>query len=61
MLKQHKTWPADDRPVWGEHGRNVFLNDREAVERAIRYVEENPTKQARKRQQWSFIAKYSSA
>jgi REP element-mobilizing transposase RayT len=36
MLRHHETWPTDDRPVWGEHGRNNYLSDRAAVERAIR-------------------------
>ncbi len=58
MLRQHQTWPADDRPIWGEHGRNVFLNDQAAVKQAIRYVEQNPTNQGKKRQQWSFVTKF---
>ncbi len=57
-LRQHETWSAADRPVWGEHGRNVFLNDLAAVARAIRYVEENRLKQGKNRQQWSFVAKF---
>jgi REP element-mobilizing transposase RayT len=50
MLKERRQWHEDDRPVWSEHGWNVFLNDRPAVEHAIRYVEENPVKESKKRQ-----------
>jgi len=57
-LKQRSAWPADERPVWGAHGWNVFLNDVATVGLAIRYVEGNPLKQAMKRQTWSFVSKF---
>ena len=40
----------DDRPLWGAHGWNVYGETVAAVERAIRYVNENPLKEGKKRQ-----------
>jgi REP element-mobilizing transposase RayT len=57
-LKEAGHWPDADRPVWGAHGWNVFLNTHAAVERAIRYVERNPEKEGKKRQRWSFVVPY---
>ena len=34
----------------------VYLNLRSDIERAIRYVEENPIKEGKPRQKWSFVA-----
>lgn len=52
----HFTGP---RPVWGEHGWNVYLDRADRVERAIRYVNENPLKEGFRRQSWSFAAPFS--
>ncbi len=49
-----------DRPIWGDHGWNVFLDTPTAVRRAIRYVEENPIKERLPRQEWSFVTPYRS-
>jgi REP element-mobilizing transposase RayT len=53
-LRDSDMWP-DERPLWGGHGWNVRLESAVAVERAIRYVEENPLKEGKKRQIWRFI------
>ena len=53
-LRQEELWD-DDRPLWGAHGWNVYLETVAAVERAIRYVNENPLKEGKKRQTWSFV------
>jgi len=36
----------------------VFLNDLEAVRRAIRYVNDNPVRAGLKRQTWPFITPF---
>ncbi|MGO8690109.1 MAG: transposase [Thermoguttaceae bacterium] len=53
-LRQEQLWD-DDRPLWGAHGWNVYGETVAAVERAIRYVNENPLKEGKKRQNWSFV------
>lgn len=58
-LKQAGQWD-DGRPLWGAHGWNVPLETAVAVERAVRYVEENPTKEGKKRQRWSFVTAFDT-
>ncbi len=58
-LKDQDLW--DDRPLWGEHGWNVYLESVAAVERAIRYVNDNPRKEGKKRQTWSFVVPFVAA
>jgi REP element-mobilizing transposase RayT len=60
-IKQYGLWHDDGRPLWGEHGWNVFLNDEKAVLRAIRYVEENPVKEGKKKQSWPFVVPFDFA
>lgn len=43
-------------PIWSEHGWNVYLDTEEDVERAIRYVEDNPVKEGRAVQRWEFVS-----
>jgi REP element-mobilizing transposase RayT len=57
VLRQQQLWD-DDRPLWGEHGWNVYLESVAAVERAIRYVYNNPLKEGKKRQNWSFVVPF---
>jgi REP element-mobilizing transposase RayT len=56
LLREQQLW--DDRPLWGEHGWNVYLESVAAVERAIRYVNDNPLKEGKKRQNWSFVVPF---
>ena len=58
-LREHDLW--DGRPLWGEHGWNVYLESVAAVERAIRYVNDNPLKEGKKRQTWSFVVPFVAA
>jgi REP element-mobilizing transposase RayT len=44
--------------VWGQDFWKVFLYTPEDVYRAIRYVEENPVKEGKKRQHWPFVVPY---
>ncbi|MGD0900619.1 MAG: transposase, partial [Thermoguttaceae bacterium] len=57
VLRQQQLWD-DDRPLWGEHGWNVYLESVAAVERAIRYVDENPLKEGKKQQHWPFVVPF---
>ncbi len=40
---------------WGAKCWKCFLDDHRGIARAIRYVEENPTKEGKRRQQWPFV------
>jgi len=42
-------------PCWGRRCWKVFIDDLEHLERAIKYVEENPTREGKLRQRWSFV------
>ena len=45
-----------DRTPWSRgSGRNVFLNDWEAVQAAVQYVEANPTAAGLPPQRWDFV------
>ncbi len=43
---------------WGRKSWEVFLNERENVARAVEYVEQNPVKEGKKRQERSFVLPY---
>jgi REP element-mobilizing transposase RayT len=57
FLREQRLW-NDDRPLWGEHGWNVYLESAASVERAIRYVGNNPLKEGKKLQKWSFVVPF---
>jgi REP element-mobilizing transposase RayT len=57
VLRQQRLWDGD-RPLWGAHGWNVYRESVAAVERAIRYVNENPLKEGKKRQEWPFVVPF---
>jgi len=47
------------RPTpWTRREWKVFLDTRDEIQRAIRYVEQNPVKEGKPVQQWSFIVPY---
>lgn len=50
---------AKDRPVWVRSGWFVYLNDDAAVQRAVRYVEDNPAGAGLRRQRWSCVTPYA--
>jgi len=58
LLRLRGSWPADERPVWGEHGWNVYLNTSDEVEQSIAYANENPLKEGLPRQDWSFVVPF---
>jgi hypothetical protein len=56
-------WKLEGRRVpkcWARGQWKVFL-DPDDVPRAIRYVEDNPLKERKKRQNWSFVSAYGSS
>jgi REP element-mobilizing transposase RayT len=57
-LIQRELWPDDHRPIWGEHSWSVFLNNADSVEHAIAYVEDNPVKEGKRPQKWSFVQEF---
>jgi hypothetical protein len=50
-------WFLDYTP-WSDHGWNVFLNTPVAVERAVKYVENNPTRGGKRPQRWSCVTPF---
>jgi REP element-mobilizing transposase RayT len=50
-----------DCPVWADGSWAVFLNSIEDIERATRYVVNNPVREGFKLQRWSFVRPYSSS
>ena len=46
---------ADPPSPWVRRGWNVFLSSDEEIRRAIRYVEQNPVKENKPPQKWSFV------
>jgi REP element-mobilizing transposase RayT len=51
----------DARPpvMWARHEWKVFLDSDEQIENAIAYVNDNPEKEGKPRQHWSWITPYS--
>jgi REP element-mobilizing transposase RayT len=47
--------------MWARGEWKVFLDSVEDVRRAIRYVENNPLKEGKKRQRWSFVTAFDPA
>ncbi len=55
-------WPRTDGTLptpWSVKCWKVFLNCEADVGRAIRYVEDNPVKEGKRRQTWSFVTPFS--
>ncbi len=47
-----------DHPVWGGPGWKVFLETRDDITRVVKYIEDNPVKARRPRQNWGFVTQY---
>ena len=51
--------PGESAPSpWSYHGWKVFLNSESDIRRAIRYVEDNPLKERKPKQKWSFVTRF---
>lgn len=44
--------------MWARGQWKVFLDDVVGIERGIRYVEDNPVKEGKRRQRWSFVTAF---
>jgi REP element-mobilizing transposase RayT len=54
-------WKTPEEGVpccWGRRGWKVFLDSEDDILRAIRYVEDNPLKEGKRRQTWKCVMKY---
>ena len=51
--------PTETPTPWADKKWKVFLDSDESIENAIRYVEENPEKEGKPRQDWSFVRPYA--
>jgi REP element-mobilizing transposase RayT len=58
QLKSAGLWPDPTKPVWAKKCWRVFLNNEEEVLHAIAYVENNPLKEGKPRQRWSFVVPF---
>lgn len=48
----------DSYRVWGRNLRKVFLNSIEEIANRIEYVERNPVKEGKRKQEWSFVREF---
>jgi REP element-mobilizing transposase RayT len=56
----HLAGPSGSVPKCWQRGEwKVFLFDDDAVRREIKYVEDNPLKEGKPKQTWSFVTQYS--
>ena len=46
--------------IWGRGLRKVFLNSEEEIRQRIRYVQDNPLKEGKPRQRWSFVVPFQA-
>lgn len=60
QMRAEGVW-TEDRPLWADHGWNVFLNDAEGMRRAIAYVEGNPLKEGKRAQRWAFVVPWQDS
>ena len=44
---------------WASKQWKVYLDDEEAIEAAIAYVESNPEKEGKPRQKWPFVTQFA--
>ena len=51
----------DERPprMWAEQQWKVYLDTEEAIEQALAYVNDNPVKEDKPAQHWSFVAQFT--
>ena len=52
--------PGERYPhMWAKHEWKVYLDTEEAIENAIRYVEQNPIEEGKPAQRWRFITPFA--
>lgn len=52
---------ARAQSIWSRKDWKVFLNTPADIQRVIRYVEDNPSKEGKPRQHWPFVSPYPPA
>jgi REP element-mobilizing transposase RayT len=57
-LAQHATAPAALPSPWARGRWKVYLDTEEAIDEAIRYVDENPMKEGKPKQTWPFVTPF---
>jgi REP element-mobilizing transposase RayT len=57
-LAQYSSTRGRPPAVWGQHCWKVFLDNEEAIEAAIHYVEENPVREGKRKQSWSCVTPF---
>jgi REP element-mobilizing transposase RayT len=57
-LSAHRQWDGTIPSPWARKGWPVFLYTDDDIRRAIRYVEDNPLKEGKRRQHWSFVVPF---
>ena len=45
--------------MWSEHQWKVYLDSEHAIENAIAYVNDNPVKEGKREQNWSFVTPFT--
>jgi REP element-mobilizing transposase RayT len=45
--------------MWGRGQWTVYLDDAAEIRRAIRYVQDNPLREGKRRQRWRFVTEYA--
>ena len=49
---------STEHPVWGGPGWKIHLESRADIQRVIKYIDDNPIKARRPRQNWEFVTLY---
>ena len=57
-LHEQALFPNDDRPVWAESCWKVYIDNVQHLRNAIQYVYDNPVKEGKNPQTWSFVRPY---
>ena len=64
-LKEEGIHPLGDAPdapsPWSRQGWCVYLDSKDKIRRAIRYVEQNPIKDGLPKQQWCFVTSWNDS
>ncbi len=45
--------------MWASREWKVYLDSEEAIENSIQYVDDNPEKEDKSRQNWSFVSPFT--
>jgi REP element-mobilizing transposase RayT len=57
QLKREGRWPQNEDSPWARFGWTVYITGDEQLKNAIQYVEQNPIRDGKLLQTWSFVEK----